>query len=98
GQRESADLAALVSLLLARGDPDWGRVQFEGAESVPVHVDVSRLEQVVTNLVENALKYSPHGEPVQVRVWSEDATARLAVRDRGIGITDEDLTLSFQRF
>jgi len=98
GQRESADLGALVSILLARGDPDWGRVQFEGAQSVPVHIDVSRLEQVITNLVENALKYSPHGEPVQVRVWSEDASARLSVRDQGIGITAEDLPLIFQRF
>src|SRR5205823_11142977 len=66
--------------------------------AAPVHADVSRLEQVVTNLVENALKYSPQGEPVEVRVWSEESTARLSVRDRGIGIAADDLALIFQRF
>jgi signal transduction histidine kinase len=66
----------------------------------PVHasVDVPRFEQVITNLVENALKYSPHYAPVSVSVWAENDTARLSVRDEGIGIPTEDQPLVFERF
>jgi signal transduction histidine kinase len=57
-----------------------------------------RFEQVVTNLVENALKYSPGTTPVSVRVWCEDGEARLSVQDHGIGIPHADLPLVFDRF
>ena len=65
---------------------------------VQVHVDPPRIEQVVTNLVENALKYSPQGGDVQVEVTADAGVARLSVRDRGIGIAAEDLPLIFERF
>jgi signal transduction histidine kinase len=61
-------------------------------------VDVHRFEQVLTNLVENALKYSPHDSPVVVRVWQTGAEARLSVQDRGIGVPVEDQPLVFERF
>jgi signal transduction histidine kinase len=59
-----------------------------------------RIEQVLTNLIENALKYSPHDQYVEVRVWkdADTAEARLSVEDRGIGIPLEDQPLIFERF
>jgi signal transduction histidine kinase len=59
--------------------------------------DALRLEQVVTNLVTNALKYAP-GQPIVVRVWLEDDKAHLTVRDEGMGIAPEFLTRIFERF
>jgi len=59
--------------------------------------DALRLEQVVTNLVTNALKYAP-GQPIVVRAWAEEDTACLTVRDGGIGIAPELLTRIFERF
>jgi PAS domain S-box-containing protein len=59
--------------------------------------DALRLEQVITNLVTNALKYAP-GQPVVVRVWPEADTACLTVRDEGMGIAPELLTRLFERF
>jgi signal transduction histidine kinase len=53
---------------------------------------------VITNLVENGLKYSPDGGPVVVRLWSEQHEARLCVTDQGIGVGAEDRELIFERF
>jgi signal transduction histidine kinase len=59
--------------------------------------DALRLEQVVTNLVTNALKYAP-GQPIVVRVWPEGDMACLTVRDEGMGIAPGLLTRLFERF
>jgi len=60
--------------------------------------DALRLIQVLQNLVQNAIKYSPAGGVIQVRVEQYDATVRIAVRDTGIGIPQSELSQLFQRF
>jgi len=61
--------------------------------------DARLLQRVVTNLVGNALKYSPAGSPVFVHVGSGDGgSARLTIADRGIGMTRDDLVTAFDRF
>lgn len=59
--------------------------------------DRLRLEQVVTNLVSNAMKYG-RGKPVEVHVESDGSTARLQVRDEGIGVALADQPRIFERF
>ncbi|WNG51059.1 histidine kinase [Archangium minus] len=59
--------------------------------------DRGRLEQVVINLLTNALKYGA-GRPVHVEVSSDGARARLAVKDQGLGIREEDRDRIFERF
>jgi len=59
--------------------------------------DRARLDQLVTNLLSNAVKYGPH-KPIEVRVWADDATASIAVRDHGIGIAPADQARIFERF
>jgi c-di-GMP phosphodiesterase len=59
--------------------------------------DGARLEQVVTNLLDNALKYGA-GRPVDVRVQADAGGARLTVTDRGIGISPERQAHIFERF
>jgi PAS domain S-box-containing protein len=62
-------------------------------------VDALRLEQIITNLVDNAIKYSPDETPVQVDVSQPNAeTARLAVRDWGPGIPPQHRDQIFERF
>ncbi len=56
--------------------------------------DPSRLERAVSNLIDNAVKYSPPGEPVDIRLRN----GTLTVRDRGPGIAAEDLPHVFDRF
>jgi len=98
GEREEVDLTELVNTLAQHDAVGWKRVQIETPRPVPASVDPPRFEQVVTNLVENALKYSPLQTPVLVSVWSANGEACLSVRDQGIGIPADDQPLVFERF
>jgi len=60
--------------------------------------DRTRLQQVVINVLDNAVKYTPHGGSVAIQLSIEDAAAVLTVRDTGIGIPPEDLPRIFDRF
>ncbi len=72
--------------------------------ALPISADRRRLEEVLFNLMENAVKYSPLGGQVTVTVSScpsdagRDTEARVSVTDQGIGITAQDLTRIFDRF
>jgi PAS domain S-box-containing protein len=59
--------------------------------------DRNRIDQVVTNLVSNAVKYGAR-RPVTVRVESEGGLARVTVQDQGVGISPEDQARIFERF
>jgi len=50
------------------------------------------------NLIENGVKYSPHGGDVRLKVWSEAESAYISVSDQGIGIPAQDLPHIFERF
>jgi signal transduction histidine kinase len=67
------------------------------ASPVRIRGDEQRMEQVVTSLLFNAIRYSPGGEAVTVSLREEDEV-RLAVRDRGIGIAPEARPRIFERF
>lgn len=64
----------------------------------PVHGNVLRQRQVITNLVSNALKFSPPGQPVTVSALRHDGVVEVSVRDHGIGIAPDDLLRLFERF
>lgn len=63
-----------------------------------VEGDALRLEQVLTNLISNALKYSPGASPVEVALEQVGAEACIRVRDRGIGISSDDQRRLFEPF
>lgn len=67
---------------------------------VTVIADGERLGQVLTNLLENAIKYSPRGGPIEVRVvvFQEEDWVTVAVRDWGIGISSDQLEHIFEPF
>ncbi len=65
---------------------------------VMLEADSERLSQVGTNLVSNAIKYSPDGSPVKVSVVRQENTARLTVQDFGQGIEKEQLKHIFEPF
>jgi signal transduction histidine kinase len=98
GEREPVNLSDMLKDLLEHEPERWRRVDLCAEDNVVAEVDPPRFEQVATNLIENALKYSPLNTRVQVSVWSEPAQARLSVRDKGIGVPVEDQPLIFERF
>ena len=63
-----------------------------------VRADAVRLEQVLMNLVHNAIKFSKPGGEIFIRAKTEDAYMRYEVQDQGGGIAEEDLPHVFERF
>src|SRR5207245_7956481 len=57
-----------------------------------------KLRQVLINLVDNAVKYSPDGGKIEIRVESENGRVRLAVQDRGLGIAQREQRRIFGKF
>jgi signal transduction histidine kinase/ribosomal protein L7/L12 len=78
-----------------------GRVSVEfvsNEHEVTAAFDRERVLQVASILLDNAVKYTPEGGSVQVRVEEKDGGAALAVSDTGVGISEEQLPLVFDRF
>ncbi len=74
-------------------------VQLHLAESFVVRADAVRIEQVLTSLLDNAVKFSPGGGAVEVSLAPHDSHAvQLAVRDHGLGIRPERRAAIFERF
>lgn len=96
------DLVDLVSGVTTRLRPQFEEAKVELsllAESpVPVIVDPDRITQVITNIVGNALSYTPSGGSVEVTVRRSADTAQLFVTDTGRGIASEELERIFERF
>lgn len=79
-------------------DPE-GRVRLEPpATELPVEADRERLLTILTNLIGNALKYSPDGGEVTISTAALDGRLKTMVADRGIGIATRDLPSLFTRF
>lgn len=72
-------------------------IEITAAEPVVGHWDRVRIEEVVTNLLSNACKYG-RGQPIDVVIERRAGSASLTVRDRGIGIDEQDLARIFEPF
>jgi signal transduction histidine kinase/CheY-like chemotaxis protein len=100
-ERQRVDLAALVAqglrTLGAAGRTQKHRVE-QALQPVWVDVDPIRLDQIVSNLIGNAVKYTPANGEIRVSVAREGADAVLRVRDNGIGLTPELAARAFDLF
>jgi signal transduction histidine kinase len=61
-------------------------------------VDGDRMRIVLRNIIENSLKYSPKGDPIEIRLDETDSGATIAVQDHGVGIPPEDVLRVFEPF
>ncbi len=100
-EAREVDLAALVrkAVDLFEANPtikreDW---KLNLAEEVKGHVDPDRIEQVLVNLIDNAIKYGL-GKPIEITLRENAGHAEVTVVDRGIGIPAEDQQRIFKRF
>ncbi|GAB4216505.1 MAG: hypothetical protein OHK0022_57690 [Roseiflexaceae bacterium] len=100
-ERAPLDLSALAQRLVEEIRPTTDRhtLHLEGAEA-PLWIkgDELRLEQVLQNLIQNAIKYSPQGGNVGVWLERRGDQALLRVSDQGVGIPADALPLLFRRF
>ena len=102
-RREPVELVELARDVLERfeHDPNWTNkhtLVLDALEPIEGVWDAGRLDQVITNLVSNALKYSPAGGEVRVALRERDGQIELVVGDQGLGIPAEDRPQLFQPF
>jgi signal transduction histidine kinase len=98
---ESVDLPAFVKEVVDRmgAGGEGHRVRVQGGEvPLSIWVDPDALERILTNLIGNALKYSPADAPVVVALGVTSEGATLAVRDNGEGIAAADIPHLFERY
>ena len=67
-------------------------------DTCPVKADSDRIEQVVINLLDNAIKFTPEGGSIQLESATKDRTVEITVRDSGPGVPPEDRDKVFDRF
>ena len=104
-ERHELDVLPLVQEVVeaAEGRTERHRISLSApAGPLPIVADGLRLEQVLTNLLDNAVKYSPDGGPIEVEVTEAPATSgtaelHIAVRDHGLGVPPEHLPHIFER-
>jgi two-component system, OmpR family, phosphate regulon sensor histidine kinase PhoR len=102
-KRERVDLQRVVPLVLAlfreRAEKKGVRLGAELAASLPaVEGDPRAVEHVLSNLVDNAVKYCPSGTRIMVSAVGDEGRVRLVVADNGPGIAPEHLPRVFERF
>ncbi len=67
-------------------------------EPCPVHADMARIDQVLVNLIDNAIKFTPDGGVITLRVRAENGLCTVTVQDNGVGVLPEDRPRVFERF
>ncbi len=100
---EQFDLVDLAEMVLSRFEHaperhETHELTLSASEPVIGTWDRGRIDQVLTNLISNALKYSPDGGQILVRVRRSGENAQITVRDSGIGISPEEKAILFQPF
>jgi K+-sensing histidine kinase KdpD len=98
---DDVNVGALVqeSVAMAAITQDEVPITADVPASLPiVRGDAQRLRQVLGNLIDNAVKYSPTGSTVQLRVSGLNGNVTVSVRDEGLGIASEDQRLIFEKF
>jgi len=73
-------------------------IRCECPGDIYAEIDLERIEQVLVNLMENAIKFSDEGIKIQIDVKEDQDDVLVAVRDKGVGISEENLEVIFEKF
>lgn len=98
--KEYFDLNVLAQELVEemQRTTDTHTLTLEGRVSRKLYGDKDRIGQVIMNFLSNAIKYSPEGKTVKIRLSSSSTHAKVSVQDQGIGIATDKLRKIFSRF
>ncbi len=92
-------VADVVNVLAGSAEDNGQTLTYEVVGGLPdIMGDRDRLNQVLTNLIGNAIRYTPEGGEVEVRIYPVEGAVRVDVRDTGIGIDPDDVGHIFERF
>ncbi|SKB39611.1 PAS domain S-box-containing protein [Daejeonella lutea] len=92
------ELIGLISEAIAYLNTGEIAIRQTGLKAIDVHADAGKIEQVVVNYVNNALKYASESEFIEINVSESDKDVKVSVIDRGKGIAEEKLKYLFDRY
>ena len=99
---EENDLAVLIreviEILSLKAGERSTSIIYPGKDPIWIEMDLERIEQVLVNLIENAIKFSPDNSRIDVDTQLEDHLVKVTVADPGIGIAEKDLEIIFKKF
>jgi signal transduction histidine kinase len=98
GTRTLVDLVALAEEVCARHSSEQHRCDVQSDGPIIGMYDQLRITQLLENLTENGVKYSPQGGEIRLKLWADADCAYMSVSDQGIGIPPNDLPHIFERF
>lgn len=95
------DLSSLVENIIYNLDSDAINkninIKYE-KEQIYVNLDKEKISQVLVNLISNAIRYTEDGGLVDIKLYKDDSSIYISVKDNGIGIPEDDLKHIFERF
>ncbi len=99
-ERTATDMMVMVESVAqnARARSRRHVIEIRGPAALTAFIDPMRLEQVLTNLVDNAIKYSPGGGTIEIEFSAQAGRLRISVGDHGIGVPAERRERMFERF
>jgi PAS domain S-box-containing protein len=99
-ERRHVDLVPLIERVVAAAGPSSSRhtIELRSSPRAPVFADARRVEQLLMNLLDNAIRFSPEGGLVEVTVTTSPTEVTIAVRDHGMGVPPEHRERIFDRF
>jgi signal transduction histidine kinase len=101
-KKESRDINKMVENIVARLDFEAAnksmRIETELSPLYPVQVDTVLMNRVISNLIENALKYAGKGKTIWIKTWDDAEWVYLEIKDNGVGIGPDDLVHIFDKF
>jgi len=98
GECNPADVASAVIESASVHLPDGVSLRLARNGTQRIVCDENKLRQVLTNLIDNAVKYSPDGGQVEIRLAAEDGECLIQVADEGLGIPSSELERIFEKF
>ena len=98
GECNPADVASAVIESASVHLPDGVSLRLARNGTQRIVCDENKLRQVLTNLIDNAIKYSPDGGQVEIRLAAEDGECLIQVADEGLGIPSSELERIFEKF
>jgi signal transduction histidine kinase len=97
--KENVNIVELVRRVLEQQNNSSHAITLVAQDvEITGNYDEGRLEQVLINLISNAIKYSPAGKPIEVRIERNKHEVTIAVKDEGVGISEEQQKYIFERF
>ncbi|MFN3395188.1 MAG: sensor histidine kinase [Thermodesulfovibrionales bacterium] len=92
------DINHLLKAIIERVDHEGVRIIENYKEGLEYYGDINLLEQAFSNIIQNAIKYTPEGGTVTISTEDNDHSVQIRISDSGIGIPEKDIPHIFERF